>query len=63
MQPHQQRVIEEQDELKQKFDRLCNFIDSQTYDDLDEAEQGRLCRQVLIMEQYIMILNERIAAF
>lgn len=63
LQPYQQRVVTERDELQTKLDALSRFIDSDFFDTLPNAEQGRLQRQKLIMIDYVAVLNERIAAF
>lgn len=63
LQPHQQRVVTERDELQTKLGALSRFIDSELFDTLPHAEQGRLQRQKLIMIEYVAVLNERIAAF
>lgn len=63
LQPHQQRVITERDELQTKLDALTRFIDSTLFETLPKAEQGRLQRQKLIMIDYLAVLNERIEAW
>lgn len=63
LQPHQQRVVTERDELQTKLTALSKFIDSDIFDTLPSAEQGRLQRQKLIMIDYVAVLNERIAAW
>lgn len=63
MQPHQLRVVAEYEELLAKTLALGHFFDSTTYAKLDVAEQERLCRQWQVMQQYGLILSERIQAF
>ena len=64
MQPHQERVINENIELNAKLDALNNFIDTnKSFSSLDSAEQGRLRRQAYVMRAYSDILAERIGAF
>lgn len=64
LQPHQQRVVEEKDELDKKATALSNFIGlSPAFDTLDAAEQERLREQNDVMWQYSEILGARIAAF
>ena len=60
---HQQRVIDERDDLAIKVDRLHAFLGTDTYAGLDVAERGRLDRQLAVMVIYRDILNERIVAF
>ena len=64
MQPHQQRVVDEKDELDKKAHALSDFIGySPIFDTLDPAEQERLKEQNDVMWQYSEILAARIAAF
>jgi len=64
MQPHQQRVIQERDELKTKATALSEFIGtSPVFETIDPDEQERLKEQCEIMWQYFEILEYRIAAF
>jgi hypothetical protein len=63
LRPHQQRVVAESDELSTRLAALKTFIDSDRFESVDTAEQGRLQRQKLIMVEYLAVLNERVAAF
>lgn len=63
MQPHQQRVVDEQEDLDGKRDRLRAFFGTDIYRELDKTEQSRLNRQLEAMTLYSNILGERIAAF
>lgn len=63
MAPHQQRVIEELEQLTDRKNKLDAFIKGELYSSLKLDEQIRLCRQLVIMEQYCNVLNERIEAF
>jgi len=64
MQPYQQRVVEEKDEINKKATDLSNFIGtSPIFDTLDPVEQERLKEQNDVMWQYFEILEARIAAF
>jgi hypothetical protein len=63
MQPHQERVVSEKDELYTKIEKLSSFIGGDVYSTLDEAEQYRLSRQLTYMQQYSEVLGERIDAF
>lgn len=65
LQPHQQRVIVERDELSVKLAKLIVFIKSNDFAKKvqDERERGWLTQQKDIMSQYLDILNERIDAF
>lgn len=63
--PHQDRVIEEQRELKQKLDALGAFITGKpdVFLRLPLAEQDLMHRQHAAMTAYSDILVERIAGF
>lgn len=64
MQPHQQRVVDEESELGKKFEALNVFISSsEIYRKLPEEERERLVRQSRAMGEYLAVLQERIAAF
>lgn len=61
--PHQQRVVEEHADLKEKVTRLQAFTDTPIFAGLPKAECNRLYRQLVWMEAYRDVLAERIAAF
>lgn len=61
--PHQQRVVDEKDELNGRLVSLLSFFQSPTFAALDTAEQTRLRCQARFMDGYSSILSERIAAF
>lgn len=64
MQPHQQRVVDEATELKDKVNKLNAFISgSDVFRGLDSLQQGLLMAQVGAMNAYLQILNLRIASF
>ncbi len=64
MQPHQQRVVDEKNELDEKLTKLNAFVSAGTiFDTLASAEQERLRRQAGIMAEYSAVLGERIEAF
>ena len=65
MAPHQERVVTEKAELDEKRMKLDAFVDADNpvFLSLPAAEQGRLGRQLSIMDQYSRVLGERIAAF
>ena len=63
MAPHQQRVVDEQDELNDKLQKLNAFFGTAIFAGLDSAEQARLKKQAGVMQEYSDILGERIAAF
>ena len=62
--PHQQRVVLECTELHEKLVALRNFTLTEFFlQKLDGAERARMKRQLLIMELYYQVLDERISAF
>ena len=63
--PHQQRVVQEKEELDEKLSKLSAFIDSPNFTITvkDKNEIARLVCQEQIMKDYSEILAERIAAF
>lgn len=66
MKSHQQRVIDEKTELDAKRIKLEQFIDygsGPIFQSLPAEEQDRLNRQMAIMNDYSLILGERIAEF
>lgn len=64
MAPHQQRVIDEKNELDERAHKLSQFIgNNPTFEDLDPAEQERMKVQNDLMWQLSEVLGHRIAAF
>lgn len=63
MPPHQSRVLQEKVELDEKIGKLRSFIDGPIFERLPDAERKRLLAQGAVMDDYSMILGERIAAF
>lgn len=62
-QPHQQRVVQEKEELDYKIVNLDKFLLTDIFHNLSAEEQDRLSRQFDVMKEYAAILDERIAAF
>ena len=63
LQPHQQRVVDEMNELKQKADRLESFIVGDTFLTLEKIDQGLLIAQFDVMGAYLRILGLRVLRF
>ncbi|EEJ7233427.1 hypothetical protein S483_001319 [Salmonella enterica subsp. salamae] len=64
LQPHQQRVVDEANDLADKFTKLVAFIGSSSvYQSLESTEQTLLRGQVGAMRAYLEILNLRIESF
>jgi hypothetical protein len=63
MQPHQERVVAERNELSERIEKLAAFFETDLFSSLPTAEARRLCRQYGHMKSYLDILDERIEAF
>lgn len=66
MKPHQQRVIQERDELEVRTNKLREFIlyGTAKYNlDVPDDEMRRLGMQLNAMELYLAILEDRIKNF
>ena len=63
MQPHEQRVVDEQAELEDKLRRLNDFTKVSTFHLLDSEEKTLLRMQLEVMRTYSSILGLRIANF
>jgi len=61
--PHQQRVVDEKEQLDFKLAGLNAFLSTRTFDSLGKLEQGRMLRQAGFMSQYSAVLADRIRAF
>ena len=61
--PHQQRVVDEKDEVGDRLSKLFAFFEGPIFWNLDEAERSRLRNQARFMDGYAAVLEERIAAF
>jgi hypothetical protein len=64
LQPHQDRVVQERAELKEKLERLSLFIETPFFQKaMDEREKARMLRQQEVMKEYVAVLDDRIAAW
>lgn len=61
--PHQQRVIEEKQELDTKREKLGEFKNTDMFLSLPWQEQERLNTQAHVMTMYSSVLGERIRNF
>lgn len=62
--PHQQRVVDERNELQDKFSKLGTFIlDNPIFKTLETEEQIDLKSQYDVMGKYLDILERRISRF
>ena len=63
MQAYQERVVQEVRELREKLDKLNQFVQSTPFSGLPTDEQQRLLKQRDLMDQYAAVLDERISNF
>jgi hypothetical protein len=63
MQPHQQRVVTELDELATKIGALTDFMHGDVYSELPSVDQGLLMVQLVAMQNYESALTRRIKLF
>jgi hypothetical protein len=63
MQPHEQRVVEEQKELQEKLVKLDDFMGSHTFTGLEAEDQKLLILQRDYMANYNEVLCARIERF
>ena len=63
MQPHQERVVEEETLLNEKIEKLETFIGGDKFLTIDRSEQERLKEQLTHMMKYTLVLRKRIHAF
>lgn len=62
--PHQQRLLDEKQELDIRITKLDEFIErNPLFGNLPDAEQARMKRQLDVMHELSSILSERIANF
>ena len=62
--PHQQRVVDEKNELEDKFSKLGAFVlDNPIYMSLEDDDKQDLTEQYDAMEKYLIILERRISKF
>lgn len=61
--PHELRVVEEQDELRGRLDRLANFIGTDPFKALEKEDQMLLREQFATMTALDVILGRRIDRF
>lgn len=67
LEPHQQRVVDERNELNEKITKLHAFIQdpnpNSIFKNLEEVDQNLLNKQVQLMMNYSDVLLERINRF
>ncbi len=61
---YQQRVVDEAGELRHRIAKLTDFIAAdKSFSSIPAEEQARLKRQLVAMNEYLLIINDRIGAF
>lgn len=64
MQPHQERVVTELNDLREKLTKLAAFISGNAaFGKLDAEDQGLLRQQRDVMSEYLIVIEARIARF
>lgn len=63
LEPYQQRVVDENEELKEKIDKLQAFMLSPKWKELQAIDQYLLSSQLQVMQTYSQILFQRITRF
>ena len=56
-----ERLQIELEELKERYTKLCQYLDSSSFDELGYRSKKLLIRQSMIMDLYIETLEARIA--
>lgn len=60
---YQNRVVEEQQVLDEKIEKLVSFINGKMWQTLPKDEQARMVLQLTYMRNYSQVLHERIGAW
>ncbi|WP_413508246.1 crAss001_48 related protein [Serratia proteamaculans] len=63
LQPHQQRVVDELNEIKQRGEKLATFIGGDVFGSLPVEDERLLEAQSHIMTAYVEVLTQRIKRF
>lgn len=63
LQPHEQRVVEEKDQLKERLDKLRDFLQKGQPSFIDDKNWALLKEQYDAMNWYYTILISRIELF
>ena len=64
LEPHQERVVDEKDELDDRLRKLKKFIDTnQQFNELPDKDKELMRKQSVAMEAYASVLDERIKIF
>ena len=57
------RMIIEKEELKERIDKLNNFMNTEVYERLSDYESELLNNQLAVMEEYLKLLSCRVGLY
>ena len=63
LEPHQERVVTERQDVLTKMQLLSDFIDSDFFKTLQDEDRDLLRIQFVFMTNYEMVLDQRIKRF
>ena len=63
LQPHEERVLDEYEELSERKHKLSSFLESDKAHDINKDDLKLLVKQELAMEVYLQVLEDRIMKF
>ena len=63
LQPHEERVLDEYEELSERKHKLSSFLESDKAHDINKDDLKLLVKQELAMEVYLQVLEDRIVKF
>jgi hypothetical protein len=63
LKPHEQRVVDEEDALSVKLNKLTEFIQGEAFSNLPFEDRALLQEQLHWMREYVDVLRRRIARF
>lgn len=63
LQPHEERVLDEYEELSERKHKLSSFLESDKVHDISKEDLKLLVKQELAMEVYLQVLEDRIMKF
>lgn len=63
MSNYKERVVEERNELDLKLNGLYAFVKTDTFHNLEDADQDILNMQLMAMDEYLNLLEMRIKRF
>jgi len=60
LKPWELRLLNEREELKERYAKLGEFIRLEAFNDLEEADQDLLNDQAYAMLEYLSVLDSRV---